>query len=99
MNCPHKKIVRLKQNNGIQETLDKNRQYILGSCTECSTTIVIGTIINGTEYLPVDNDPVCSRCGDPVEDSEHETCWGDPLCDGCWEKYSAECAQDRNEES
>ena len=95
MTCPHKKIVRLKQNNGIQETLDKNRQYIFGNCAECGTTIVIGTVIDGKEI----NEPACSRCGNPVEDSEHETCWGDPLCDGCWEKYSAECAQDRNGES
>jgi len=92
MTCPHHKIVRIKKDNGIQPTLDEDHQYIFGNCVECGMTFDIGVVRNGKEYL---YEPVCSRCGEPVGDSEHKTCLGNPLCDECWGDYSAECFQDR----
>ena len=49
--CQHFKVERLKKNNGIQNTLDSQRQLILGNCLECGTTITIGIIKNGKEKI------------------------------------------------
>lgn len=47
--CDHPSFVRVKKNNGLQETIDQNRQLVLYNCTECETTMALFEIVNGKE--------------------------------------------------
>ena len=49
--CLHTRIERVKKNNGIQNTVDPNMQFIFGNCLKCGTTLTIGKIVNGKEVL------------------------------------------------
>lgn len=49
--CQHPELIRVKKNNGIQPTHDPNIQIVLGNCSVCKTTDVMGWVINGTERI------------------------------------------------
>jgi len=49
--CQHPKLERVKKLNGIQPSHNPNKQMILGNCTVCHTTLVMGWVIDDVEEI------------------------------------------------
>lgn len=49
--CEHPNVERVKKNNGLQETLNPHKKFILANCTQCGTTLVIGENYDGVEQF------------------------------------------------
>lgn len=56
MTCLHKRIERVKKDNGIQETDDPAVKLIPGNCLDCGTTVTMGKIVSGQTFWGEDHE-------------------------------------------